>query len=74
MSIQPRVRYSAPPRERLAQRIGGAVHIGLAGFVIGLERVEVAAAERADLVVEANELAAAAAQAQLRRDPALLSH
>jgi hypothetical protein len=42
--------------------------------MLGLERVEVAAAEPALGRFPADELAAAAAQPKPRRDPALLSH
>jgi len=56
------------------ERGDGAIHLGLARVVLGLERGEVAAAEGAERVVVADELAAAAAEQQLRRDPALLSH
>lgn len=57
-----------------AQGGRGAVELGLARFVLRLERGEVAAAEPAELVIVADELAAAAAEQQLRRDPARLSH
>jgi hypothetical protein len=50
------------------------VELGLARVMIGFERVEIAVAERAEIVVVIDELAAAPAEAKARRDPAALSH
>ena len=58
------------PRQRLAQVCRGAAHVGNALLVAGFERVEVAAAEVTIHLVEPNKLAAAAAEAQRRRDAA----
>ncbi len=59
---------------RFAQLRRGLAHLGDALIVVGLQQVEVAAAERAILFVYANKLAAAAAKPQQRRDAARFSH
>jgi hypothetical protein len=60
--------------QRFAQLRRGLTHVGDALLIISLEQVEVAAAERASSFVQANELPAAAAEAQQRRDAPGFSH
>ena len=61
-------------RQRRAQRIGGPAHVFEPSGMLGLQRVEIAAAKDAVGPTGEDELTAAPAQDQLRRNPTRLSH
>jgi hypothetical protein len=62
------------PGDGRPKRVGGSAHVRQSRFVFRLQRRQVAPAKDAVGRALEDELAAAAAQDELRRDPAALSH